>query len=79
MTTRRKLDTDQNNQYVIPLDIAIDMGYAFNSDTNNIGSKHTNKGSWTLLLPSDGSSAKGAGFLVYQMSAAIAFAATMLW
>ena len=78
MTTRRKLDTDQTNQFVIPLDIAIDMGYAFTSDSNRIGDKHTSRGSWSLLLPSDGSAATGAGFLMYQMSAAIAVALILL-
>ena len=79
MTTRRKLDTDKTNQFVIPLDVAIDMGYAFNSNSNSIGNKHTKKGSWTLLLPSDGSAATGAGFLIYQTSAAIAVASILLF
>ena len=78
MTTRRKLDTDQTNQFVIPLDVAIDMGYAFTSYSNSIGDKHTKKGSWTLLLPSDGSAATGAGFLMYQMSAVIAVVSILI-
>ena len=78
MTTRRKLDTDQTNQFVIPLDVAVDMGYAFNSNSNSIGNKHTSRGSWSLLLPSDGSAATGAGFLMYQMSAAIAVVSFLL-
>ena len=78
MTTRRKLDTNQTNQFVIPLDVAIPMGYAFTSNSNNIGVKHTSRGSWTLLLRSDGSVGTGAGFLFYQMSAAIAVTSILL-
>ena len=78
MTTRRKLDTAQTDQFVIPTDVAIDMGYAFTSNTNNIGVKHTSRGSWTLLLPSDGSAGTGAGYIIYQMSAAIAVASILI-
>ena len=37
------------------------MGYAINDQTNSLSSIHSLKGSWTLNLPSNGSSSGGTG------------------
>ena len=36
LTTRRPINTNLGQQFVFPLDIAIDMGWAGNSESNNV-------------------------------------------
>ena len=61
MTTRRLLDTKLANQFSIALDTDITMGYATNDQTNSLSTIHNLNGSWTLNLPSNGSSSGGSG------------------
>ena len=61
MTTRRALDPAVAQQFSIPLDTDITMGYATNDQTNSLNTVHNLFGSWTFNLASDGSSSGGTG------------------
>ena len=78
LTTTRKLNTGKTNQYVLSLDKDITMGYACQMTSNNLGTKHTTAGAWTLFIPSDGSVA-GAGSLIYSAAVAISAATLILF
>ena len=57
-TLRRALDTGSSSEYVIPLDQAFQIGYAYNDSENFIDrpyDKHNYAGSLTVTLKSDGS------------------------
>ena len=61
MTTRRLINPNIANQFSIPLDTDINMGYAANDNSNSLGNQHTQFGSWILNLPSDGTASGGSG------------------
>ena len=61
MTTRRPINPGFSNQFSIPLDSDINMGFGANDNTNSLSSKHKIFGSWVLNLPSDGTASGGSG------------------
>ena len=61
MTTRRPINPNIANQFSIPLDTDINMGYAANDSKNSLSYQHTIFGSWILNLPSDGTASGGTG------------------
>ena len=54
ITTRRKIDPNAPNQFVLRLDVTMQMGFACNDDTYISTFKHTTAFAWTMNLPSDG-------------------------
>ena len=55
MTTRRKLNTGDSLDYVIPLDTPITIGWAYLLTSNNMQHIHQDVGVFELTIPSDGS------------------------
>ena len=59
-TVKRKLDTGDFKDFVIQLDRTFDVSWAYNSKTSNIGSYHSKRGSFKMLLASSGEGDKQA-------------------
>ncbi len=56
----RKLDTGDENDFVIPLDTPFELGLAINYNTNDFHLRHQYQESMIVILPSDGSQMLGA-------------------
>ncbi len=85
MTTRRRLNPNHTNQFVIPLDTDISMAFAGCGSTNDITTQHDESASWTLRVPADGTTANknsvgtGAGNLAFNLALVLSVAAVTLF
>ena len=74
---KRKLDTNDSKDYVIPTDTYFDLGWAVNTSTSTITNKHNKKGNFRQLVSTTGasSSTPSRASLSFGLSA-VALAAT---
>ena len=58
-TFKRRLDTYDSDDYVLPLDNSFRLGWAFHPSSASDSSKHRTAGSTSITLRSDGSPVRG--------------------
>jgi hypothetical protein len=71
MTTRRKPNTGNAADFVIPLDQDFNMGWACRLDTAYLTGIHEKEGATILMIPSDGSTVASAAWISASLTAVV--------